>query len=341
MIKFNPETNYNAPEINHLRGLIFDALTGQILSVTYPVPLEVKDLSKVQQQDVIKYLSNCEYTVQEAIDGTLIRLWYSPEQQHWVMSTNGVEDAHSAYWMNNVSFADQMASCIPNFNFETLNKNNIYIFSICHPLNIIVINHTNPKIYHITTIDRVTLREVDCDIGVQKPRTFQLTAEEALYKTRNQIEGPVTSVGYVVVQGVDRTGLVHRYRMENVNYSRARKLRGDSNDVQYIILGHMLKQDPTDLFAFLNYYPIYQSVCDSLESELQSFIHHMYQVYGLRYKQHRYVWVPSNLHEFLVDLHENLYLKQLKQFGHTLQYENILEYMWSLPTAKVLSLIKG
>lgn len=92
------------PIINPLRGLIFNHRTGQIYSLTFPVPIEVKDLPIDQQKSLLTKIAKNPYIVQEVLDGTLLRLTYIEEAHSWILSTNSKEDARQAYWMNGQSF---------------------------------------------------------------------------------------------------------------------------------------------------------------------------------------------------------------------------------------------
>jgi hypothetical protein len=340
LIKFNPETISNDPDINHLRGLIFNHKTHQIYAMTYPVPCEFKDLDAEEQDLVGHQIASTPYTVQEALDGTLLRLWYHPESGRWIVSTNGKEDAHEAFWMNNVSFYDQLVETMP-CEFDGLNQNHVYMFLLCHPLNVIVVNHQEAKVYHVATYDRTTLEEVDPVGPVPRPAVLPLTVEEVRKNVLESRDKPVGSAGYMVIQKPDAQGRVHRYRFENLNYTLARELRGDSNNVNFIILGHMLNRNPQPLADFLQYYPIYQPVYYTLHHQLELLIPALYQEYGQRFKQRLNIWVDQRHHKFLDEIHTQVYLAQLRQQKRTVQLADIQAFVCQQPTAKVLFLLGG
>lgn len=339
LIKFSQETKVGHPDVNQLRGMIFNSQTGQIYSLTYPVPVEVKDLTPEDQHTTIEELSKCEYTVQEALDGTLLRLSHIPEQGGWWLSTNGKEDARDAYWMNGQSFYDQFWSANPTINFDTLNKDYVYLFLLCHPLNVIVVNHRDPKVYHVATYDRTSLKEVACDMGIEQPKTLQLTVEEVQKKILENKDKPVSSAGYMITVKPDVNGVVRRYRFENFNYTQARDLRGDSNNINYHLLELILDTNQTKLTDFLQYYPIYQNDTDTLHKRLASLVAKFYREYGQRFKEHSAIFVHPRHHRFLSELHTQVYLSKLKGTGRTVQYKDIMEFVKSQPTAKVLYLL--
>jgi len=337
LIKFTSTTDVNNPDVNHLRGLLFNHETKQIYSLTYPVPIEMKDLTQEQQQRIIKDITQSPYQVQEALDGTLLRL--SHIDQKWVLSTNGKVDAHQAFWMNGVSFGNQFWSAQPNINTDNLNKEYVYLFLLCHPLNVIVINHTEPKVYHVATYDRNTQKEVECDIGLLKPVSLQMTVENVLKLITEATDKPVTSAGYMVVQNSDKEGIVKRYRFENINYTKARELRGDSNNTNFHLLVLMLDENKSKLNEFLEYYPIYKVDVNKLNQRINALSSKFYREYGLRYKSRVEIFINPRHHKFLTEIHKNLYLSKLKPQGKTVQHQDITDYLLAQPPAKLLYLL--
>lgn len=325
IIKFNPRTQANHPAVNQLRGLIYNAETLDIYSMGYPVPLEFKDQGPESQQQVIDGLHARGYTVQEALDGTLLRLWFHPETDQWVLSTNGVEDANEAYWMNGISFGSLFTETLQGL-FANLNKDHVYLFSLCHPLNVIVVNHTAPRIYHVATYDRLTHLEVPCDLGIEHPPVLDLTVEQVLANVSDSLTKPVTSAGYLIVQQPDADGVVRRFRFENSNYTKARALRGNSNEINLTILGHLLAKDQTNLKEFLLYYPIYQANYDHLSSCLDKLASILYSEYGMRFKRHANIFVHPLHHRILFEIHQ-LYTDHFRSVGQTIQLLDIKNFM--------------
>lgn len=339
LIKFHPETKINHPAVNQLRGLMFNALTGQIYSLTYPVPIEVKDLQLEEQHAIIDTLSKSQYTVEEVLDGTLLRFSYIDEAHGWLLSTNGKEDAHDAFWMNGQSFADQFWSARPIIHFDQLNRDYVYMFLLCHPLNVIVVNHELPRVYHVATYDRNTMKEIDVDLGIEHPKVLSMSVEDVQKKVLETRDKPVASAGYMVIKKPGDDGVVHRYRFENFNYSQARELRGESNNINFTLLGYMLDKDDNHLKEFLQYYPIYRNDVTQLEKRLIALVGKFYREYGIRFKEHGNIFVHPRHHRFLSEIHTQVYLAHLKGMNRTVQFQDIMEFVKNLPTAKVLYLL--
>lgn len=337
LIKFSAQTDVNDPLINNLKGLIFNHKTGEILSLTYPVPVEFKDLTQEDQEKLIKYLTKSQYVVQEALDGTLFRYAYFPEQNQWILSTNSKEDANDAYWMNGISLANQFASINSKIDLESLNKEYVYMFIMCHPLNVIVVNHEKSTIFHVSTYDKTSMTEIECDIGIPKPPIFNLTPEEIKTKITTTTEKPVKSAGFLILVKNDKS--VSRYRFENRNYSRAKELRGNSNNIDYTILDLFKEKGESTLLEFLEYYPIYKSEYLNLIHRIAKLAAKLYREYGWRYKDHRTIRVHPRHHKFLNEIHQIVFRDTLKVIGKTVQFEDIHRFLMGQPTAKLLYLI--
>ena len=54
IIKFSPETKVNQPAVADLRGLIFNVVTKQVYSMTFPVPLEF-NLLPLEEQSTVEF----------------------------------------------------------------------------------------------------------------------------------------------------------------------------------------------------------------------------------------------------------------------------------------------
>lgn len=354
LIKFDPKTQAYHPAVNQLRGIIFrqTETCPVIYALGYPVPTEFKDQTPELQATILESLKSTTYTVQEALDGTLIRLWYHDESQKWMIATNSKEDAHEAFWMNGVSFGDLFESTLQGI-LTNLNTGHVYLFSLCHPLNVIVVNHTTPVIYHLTTIDRITLTEVNVDLGLKRPPTFEMTVDEVLLKVKESQSTPVCSAGYTIVPIANDDGIVYRHRFENLNYTRARALRGESNNIETIILQHLLRTTDTEpekqldalappakLAEFLQYYPIYQQTFWTVSKRLNNLVTYIFQVYVQRYKFRKEIWTDPRHHRFLQEMHRELYLTHLRPQGLSVTLQDVSNYVYNQSPIKVSYLIE-
>jgi hypothetical protein len=337
IVKFNPSTRSSHPAVNQLRGLIYNEATGDIYSMGYPVPIEFKDQPADKQAEILQTLQGTGYAVQEALDGTLLRLWFHPETNQWVLSTNGVEDANDAYWMNGISFGAMFASTL-NGIFSHLNADHVYLFALCHPLNVIVVNHTSARIYHVATYDRLTQKEINCDLGLERQPELQMSVDDVVRCVSESLAKPVLSAGYMVVQHPDADGVVHRYRFENANYTKARVLRGNSNDIHLVLLEHMLNKDQAVIQEFLLYYPIYQQTYENLIRCIDALSSVLFNEYGLRFKRRLDIFVHPLHHRILPEIHQ-IYMDQLRPAGKTVQFADIKNFLMTQPPVRINQLV--
>jgi hypothetical protein len=163
--------------------------------------------------------------------------------------------------------------------------------------------------------------------------------DQVLERVAGSLSQPVESAGYWVELPPDEAGYVRRYRFENVNYTQARQLRGDSNNLTLILLRHMLATELTDLDQFLRYYPIYQPYYNQLVAVLKNTAELLYSAYGLRYKLKQEILVPARHQKILGEIHHNLYLGHLKPLGQTVKFEDILNFIWNQAPERVLYII--
>jgi hypothetical protein len=316
IVKFDHQTESTHPEIIRLRGLIVNVKTKQILSLGHSVPIEFKDLTPSRQQEVVKDLQRTTYRIEEALDGTLLRYWYheggglkggEAPLGEWVLSTNSKEDANEAFWIHGKSFFQQFMEAYPNIQYDRLNPNYVYLFRVCHPCNVIVVNHVMPRIYHVATMDRTTCLEVPVersDLGLDLPLEWSNPEErvsigDVVAATAQSQSQPVGSAGWMVIQEPDREGVVTRYRFENQNYTLARGLRGESNNMTYTLLQNYHQGR---IVEFLRYYPIYVTwwnlLCGQLSQLTQQLFQEYLQVFIKKTKE-----ADPHFRGFLNDLH--------------------------------------
>jgi hypothetical protein len=236
--------------------------------------------------------------------------------------------------MNGVSFQKQFEEAC-QLDVSLLNKTSVYLFALCHPLNVIVVPHDQPHVYHIATYDLTTLKEVECDLGVEKLRKYDLNLSDVISATSVANSKPVQSAGYLV-NYTDVNGWTHRYRFENVNYTEAKKLRGSGNNLDFLLLS-VMASETSDLF--FEYFPCYIAQRDQLNERMSRLTAKLYREYGARYKEHNDVNVHPRHHKFLGEIHQKLYRDTLKPINLSVQYGNIAKFLAAQPPAKILYML--
>lgn len=128
------------------------------------------------------YVPNIDWAsakVFEKLDGSLITLWY--DKNKWNISTSKTIDAFKCspqlgYYTFGGLFS--IAAASQHFDLDKLNKNYTYMFELTSPYNKVVIPYNITEIWHIGTRDNTTLEELEVDIGIQKPKSYQLSSLE-------------------------------------------------------------------------------------------------------------------------------------------------------------------
>lgn len=143
---------------------------------------------------------------QEKVDGSLIKVWF--DKGEWRVSTNGTINAYKCE-IGQVDFLKldcpysyfgelfDRAKEKANLDFSTLNKKYTYMFELVSPYNKVVVPYDEIDIYHIGTRDNKTLEELDIDIGIKKPKNYDLHTLEDCIKSASEL--PYSEEGYVVV----------------------------------------------------------------------------------------------------------------------------------------------
>lgn len=119
----------------------------------------------------------------EKIDGSIMTLWYARDK--WHLSTNNTIDAYKAKISNAgcpyKTFGELFDAASKNWThltFIEFNKGYNYIFELVSPWTTIVIHYPEPALYHIGTRRMSDLKEVETNIGVQKPKFYLLDNEK-------------------------------------------------------------------------------------------------------------------------------------------------------------------
>lgn len=145
--------------------------------------------------------------VQEKIDGSIIKLWYSQRQERWIFSTNSVIDAANAVIEKTGIYPTYLAMIRHADNYrdipmDDLDKEKTYIFELVGPDNQVVVYYDRPMLYHTGTRHNVTGQETEEDIGIIKPEQYPLHSLKDCIEAARRLNADKKSVeheGFVVV----------------------------------------------------------------------------------------------------------------------------------------------
>ena len=213
--------------------------------------------------------------VQEKIDGSIMKIWYNKLTNKWMLSTNGTIDANDApIYGNNKSFAQLFYDAKSKIDYNKLDKNNTYIFELVSPENRIVIYYPYTDIYHIGTRNNNTCEEISVDIGIQKPKEYNVNTLEDSIKYCNDICTPDDRhEGFVVVDDH-----YSRIKIKNAFYITCHYLKGKVEGNIKTVLEFL---DSGDIDEFKSYMPESNHILLYYEWQMSEF---KYQLRKFLYK---------------------------------------------------------
>lgn len=251
------ESDFYNPIVRECRGIILDETTYT------PVCVPFFKFGNYGEG----YVPNIDWQsarTQEKVDGSLIKLWY--DKGKWNVSTNGTINAYTC----EIGQVDLLKMDCPftyfgelfdrakeksNLDFEKLNKHYTYMFELVSPYNKVVVPYDEIAIYHIGTRDNTTLEELDIDIGIKKPKSYNLHTLEECVKSANAL--PYSEEGYVVV---DKHW--NRIKIKSPQYVAMHHLKS-SNNMSDII--QLIRTN--EIGEFLTYFPEYAKQVEMLQSK--------------------------------------------------------------------------
>jgi len=194
-------------------------------------------------------------------DGTLFFLyWYGTS---WHIKTRSTFDAEEAS-MENVKFSnfkelfDYLISFYPDFSYEKLNKNYIYCLEGCSIFNRIVIEYKDPCLFHLMTRDMTTLQEINTEIGIPKPKIYNLN-NEADY--RKLVEDMPDGHEGIVVR--DANG--ERVKIKTLLYFEMHRAKNNGVITLERIVDLIRANDH---YEFLSYFREYQPIFDDVKRQI-------------------------------------------------------------------------
>ena len=225
MFKYNQiASDFNIPLVREARGIILDEKNWDCACHPF---------NKFGNYGE-SYCPNIDWntaSVQEKIDGSLIKFWY---YYGWHISTNGTIDAFKAE-LNNVKYQnfgqlviDAIHKIFPDEHqfFKLLDPNCTYMFELVSPYNRVVIPYEETKLYFLGMRDMEDGNEwnpEDSDVSYffQVPKHYNLYSLEDVQKAASKLQWD--EEGYVVCDGN-----FNRVKIKSPQYVMAHYARNNS-----------------------------------------------------------------------------------------------------------------
>jgi hypothetical protein len=287
-----------------------------------------------------------ECYAEEFVEGTMINLYFSPDESEWQISTRSNLGANNVYFTKgkiekehtfSSMFYDVCKSC--NINIELFPKNYCYSFVIQHPNNRIVKRIDEKRLYlievneiednsHFNKI--INLSELS-DIFFQNkmkiffPEKYKFDLFEDLETMANNYD-TFEKVGIMIYSKKDNM----RTKLRNPKYEHVRRLRGNQPKLEYHFLT-LKKENKTD--EYLKYYdedtPFFIKYNKKLNEFSNSLLIHYVDCFIRKTKHLREF--PFEYKNHLYQLHENY-----KQTREKISKKVIDKYIERLEVPKLM-----
>jgi len=197
------ESDFSKEMVQEARGLIVNKSTLDVVSMSFK---KFFNYGEGFAADIDWKTSR----ILEKVDGSIISIFY--DRDKWNIVTNGTLNAFDApvsMPMNGINnfgelFMDALEDCksiqviedIKNNTTKFLRPENTYIFELVSLLTRVVIQYDKNAIYHIGTRNNNTLQELEVELGIQKPKSYNFNSLEECIEATKKLIG---EEGYVVV----------------------------------------------------------------------------------------------------------------------------------------------
>ena len=269
MFSYNQiESDFYNPIVRECRGIILDETTLEPVCVPF---FKFGNYGEGYVPE-IDWLSA---STQEKVDGSLIKVWF--HNGKWRVSTNGTINAYKCDIgqvdllkldcpFNSFGELFDKAVELTKLDFETLDKNNTYMFELVSTYNKVVVEYKDIAIYHIGTRNNKTFEELNVDIGIKKPKIFNLnTLEECLNSAKDL---PYSKEGYVVV---DKNW--NRIKIKSPQYVAVHHIK-NNGDVNIASIVQLLRTN--EIGEFLSYFPEYTNNVNIIKTKIENIISDLY-----------------------------------------------------------------
>lgn len=284
--------DFHDPLVREARGIIIDLDSLKVVCRGFD-----KFFNSVEvyaREDVNNFdWGNCR--VEDKIDGSIIKLYFRPFKGRlkeegldgrWCWATNSCINAFEAMIGNTgKSFGNIIESAV-NFNipFWNLNKDSTYIFELVSPETQVVIHYNVPKLYHIGTRNSITGEEYDQNIGIEKPRIYNIHTLADCLKAANELNPGNTEIKKEGFVAVDKNW--RRLKIKSPKYLQLHHVWNN---------GMLSKRDAYDL---LMDYDVHELDADGTISKLSVILRYYdYKIKEFEYNVARYIDYVRGLYE--------------------------------------------
>jgi hypothetical protein len=339
------------------RSVIVSSPENKVVSFSPPKSIEMNKFIEKNPTIDEKIYAN------EAIEGTMMNLFYDNRSQLWEIATKGAVGGTYFYYRNEYddstktppkTFYRMFLEALSASDSQELNDLEIirelptcysYSFVLQHPENHIVLEITKPKLYLVALYDVSETNSVKWipqqyyekwDIFhklvgiIEFPKPYIGNTYDLIEKENCSIQNNFKSLGIMFMN----TATGERALMENPNYKYMKSLRGNNPNLQYQYLclrrTHKVKE-------FLHFFPQYNNLFHKFFEDYNNFVTNVHLSYLTYYVQKQEIQISKKFFPHIYKIHHNLYLPSV-QAGTPLiiRRKVVLEYFDAMEPREML-----
>lgn len=254
LFKYKITANFHDEVVKEARGIIIDLVKMEV--VCYPF-----DKFGNYGESYVDEIDWASARVQEKMDGSIMKLyWYGGK---WCLATNGTIDAYAVKNSEGRNFGKMFdeAAEKQGLDYSRLDKDCTYMFELISPDNQIVVRYPETMIYHIGTRNIVTGEELIADIGIVRPKEYDLHSLEDCIEFAKTFKAE-DHEGFVCVDA-----LWHRIKVKSPEYIVAHGLANNSVLTTKKALDLIFQGDMEE---YLSYFPDKKAVFDDIKAQMEA-----------------------------------------------------------------------
>ena len=274
IFNYDIDCDFSDPYVCEARGVIIDAIGCHVVCRGFDKFFNVQE----------SYASEIDWNsavIQEKIDGSIIKIWWSDRLDKWIESTNATIFAEDAPCMNSVyNFHDIIIRAKNYNNIMTIlnssdeNKGKTWIFELVSPYNQVVINYGKTVLYHIGCRDNSNGKEYPISNMFDiTPKVYPLkTLSDCLEAVKElNKSNVVTNEGFVVCDKY-----FNRVKIKSPEYLAAHVIANNHCYSKEKMIAFMLTNKDVDVlldnYLFRLYKKYYSYQMELVSYELREFL---------------------------------------------------------------------
>lgn len=266
--------------------------------------------------------------VLEKLDGSLIMLWF--DNNFWHISTSKNINAFDApVGIINSTFGELFVEAMikQGLIYATLNPDYTYMFELTSPYNKVVVPYEKTEIWHIGTRDNITLREVEVNIGIQKPKEYPVSSLEECINAAAALCDNGIKEGFVVVDKY-----YNRIKVKSPLYISLHHTHNNGQISRKDILSLIFNREEGE---YLTYFPEKTIIINRYKEKIMKIVDLM-EAELYKYKEHLVKMARKDVAIFIKDMFT------IPDFGFVNLYKNEIcawDYLQKLSVDAILKII--